>query len=47
MQKLSKECKTLKQAERYQNQLYTKYDYVKLIQWPRFGEKGNYIWEVK
>lgn len=44
---LSKECKTLKAAERYQNQLYNKYNYVRLIQSPRFKEAGNYIWEVK
>lgn len=45
--KLSKECKTLRAAERYQNRLYEKYDIVKLIQWPRFGESGNYIWHVE
>jgi hypothetical protein len=45
--KLSKECQTIKSANRYQNKLYAHYDYVRLIQAPRFTEAGNYIWEVK
>lgn len=45
--KLSKECKTLKAAERYQNSLYERFDYVRLIQSPRFTEDGNYIWDCR
>lgn len=44
---LSKVCKTLKAAERYQDKLDAQYDFVRLIQSPRFTEAGNYIWEVR
>lgn len=37
---------TLKEAERYQDRLYSQYDSVKLVQFPRFGEEGAYSWEV-
>lgn len=45
--KLSKICKTIKAAERYQNLLYGKYDKVVLVQSPRFTEDGNYIWDCQ
>ena len=45
--KLSKECKSLKAAERYQNSLYNRFWYVQLIQAPRFTEAGNYIWDCR
>jgi len=43
---IRKEYKTLKQAERYQNMLYNKWDSVKLVSSPRFEEEGIYVWEV-
>lgn len=47
MSKITKQYKTLKQAERYQNRLYGKYNHVRLVQWPSFTEAGTYTWEVK
>jgi hypothetical protein len=47
MKTISKQCKTLKQAERYQNRLYEKYQRVRLVKFPWFTEKGSYVWEVK
>lgn len=38
-----KRCKTLKEAENFQNSLYNEYDHVKLVGWPRFSENGLYI----
>ncbi len=43
---ITKDCKTLRQAERYQNLLYNKYNSVRLIHSPRFTEAGIYRWEV-
>lgn len=37
---------TLKRAEQYQNRLYKKYNYVRLIHSPIFDEAGNYTWVV-
>lgn len=42
----SKYCKTLKQAERHQNSLYSKYPYVNLITFPTMSDEGLYIWEI-
>jgi hypothetical protein len=39
--------KTLKEAEAYQMELYSKFDNVKLLHAPRFSEDGKYVWEVK
>jgi len=47
MKTIAKTYSTLRQAERFQNKLYDKYDYVRLIRSPMFGEEGNYVWEVK
>jgi hypothetical protein len=47
MKTITKNCKTLKQAEQHQNRLYNKYDYVRLVRSPRFSEDGIYAWEVK
>jgi hypothetical protein len=44
---ITKQFKTLKQAEQEQNRLYDKYDYVRLIRSPLFEEEGTYVWEVK
>jgi hypothetical protein len=44
---ITKTYKTLKQAERYQNSLYNKYDHVRLIRSPMFSEEGVYAWEVR
>lgn len=46
MQTISKRCKTIKQAEKYQNELYKKYPYVRLITSPLWSEEGLYIWEI-
>lgn len=37
----------LRQAEKYQERLYDKYDHVRLIRCPLSDEDGLYIWEVK
>lgn len=41
---ISKKYNTLKQAENYQNRLYTKYNRVELISYPMFCEYGVYTW---
>lgn len=38
---------TIKQAESYLMKLYNKYNSVKLVGFPIFGEVGNYSFEVK
>lgn len=47
MKAIAKKFKTLKQAERFQNKLYDKYEQVKLVAWPGFQEEGWYTWNVK
>jgi hypothetical protein len=47
MKIIQKRFDTLAKAENYQNRLYDRYSYVRLIRWPMFGEAGNYAWEVK
>lgn len=44
--RIVKTYKTLKQAERYQNRLYSKYSTVRLVAFPTFSEEGRYVWEV-
>lgn len=46
MQTISKRFKTIKQAEKYQNSLYSKFPYVQLITFPVWSEEGLYIWEI-
>jgi hypothetical protein len=46
METISKQFKTLKQAEKYQNSLYNKYPYVQLVSYPIFSEEGEYTWEI-
>ena len=43
---IRKFCKTLDQAERYQDKLYDQYPVVQLISSPLFEESGYYIWKV-
>jgi len=43
---ITKRFKTIKQAEKYQNSLYNKFPYVRLISYPIFLEEGLYIWDV-
>lgn len=43
---ISKQFKTLKQAEAYQNRLYSRYNSVQLVRWPVFSEEGIYTWKV-
>ena len=47
MRRIIKHCKPIAAAEKIQEKLYSKYDYVKLIEFPRFEDFGIYIWEVK
>lgn len=47
MKTISKVCRTLKQAERYQNRLYNQYESVRLVSAPRFSQGGVYVWEVQ
>lgn len=47
MKHISKTFTTMKQAEHYQNRLYNRFDTVRLIKSPMFGESGLYVWEVK
>ena len=44
---ITKEFKTLKAAERFTIFLYSKYETVKLIQFPVTNENGTYVWYVK
>lgn len=46
METITKYFKTIKQAERYQNSLYGKLNYVVLVSFPLWGEEGQYTWEV-
>ena len=46
MHEVIKYLKSLKQAERFQNSLYNKYPYVRLVTSPIFTEDGLYIWNV-
>ena len=42
-------CKTFNttsKAEQFQNKLYSQFDGVKLIRFPRFAQAGIYVWEV-
>ncbi len=45
--KKQKYFSNIKAAERFQSRLYDQYNYVRLIDFPLFGEAGVYIWEVK
>ena len=47
MKRITKRYETMKQAERYQNRLYGKFGYVRLVRSPLSGESGDYVWEVK
>lgn len=47
MKTISKTFKTSKEAVSYQNRLYNKYDYVRLVKSPVFQEYGIYTWAVK
>lgn len=47
MKTITKNFTTLKQAERFQNGLYEKYNSVQLVSFPRFEEAGTYVWHVK
>ena len=42
-----KEYKTMKAAERYLNTLYSKYNYARLVDFPKHSESGIYVFEVK
>ncbi len=38
--------KTMKQAERYRNKLYSAFNHVQLIEFPIFSEEGWYVFEI-
>ncbi len=46
MKTVTKTLKTLRQAEKQQDKLYGKYEYVRLVKSPRFQESGVYAWQV-
>lgn len=46
MKTIKKAFKTMKQAERYQQALYNKYNKVELVSFPLYWESGFYIWQV-
>jgi hypothetical protein len=46
MTTISKYFKSIKQAEKYQNSLYNKFPYVRLVTSPIWSEEGKYIWEI-
>ena len=46
MHTIERRFKTLKQAEKFQNSLYNKFPYVRLIYWPLFSEEGSYTWQI-
>lgn len=46
MRQIKKHFDTSRQAEKYLQNLYGMYDYVKLVSWP-YQEKGMYTFEVQ
>ena len=47
MKRIVKRLATLKQAENFREKLYDEYDHVCLVNFPRFYESGDYVFEVK
>lgn len=47
MKIITKNFKTLRRAAQYQERLYEKYNFVRLVTFPRFNESGAYTWEVQ
>ncbi len=43
---IAKQCATLRQAEKFRDQLYAKWERVELVRAPIFGEQGPYVFEV-
>lgn len=46
MYTIVKHFETIKQAEKYQNSLYNKFNSVRLFSFPSNSESGLYTWEV-
>lgn len=46
MKTITKYFASIKAASTYQNRLYNKYNYVRLVGFPQFSNNGNYTWEV-
>ena len=46
MELITKYFKSIKQAEKYQNSLYSKFPYVRLFSSPMWSEDGQYTWEI-
>lgn len=47
MKTIAKHFDSIDDAEKFQNELYDHYDYVKLVRFPLFSKDGTYTWEVK
>ena len=47
MKTIAKHFQTIRQAERYQDRLYNRFDVVRLVRFPLFDEAGSYVWEVQ
>jgi hypothetical protein len=47
MIEISKTFKTIKQAEKFQNSLYNRFNYVALTSSPIWSEEGVYTWDVQ
>lgn len=47
MKTITKQFETIKQAEKFLNRLYNKFNSVSLIKFPINSEKGIYIYQVK
>ena len=46
MKTIKKKYKSLKSAESYHTRLQNRHHYAKLVRTPRYGEVGEYVWEV-
>lgn len=47
MKQIKRYFDSIKQAERFLNKLYDKYNFVQLVSFPMYGENGTYIFSVK
>ena len=47
MKRIEKYFNSMKQAEKFLNKLYDKYDFVQLVSFPMFSEMGTYVFSVK
>lgn len=47
MKTIVKHFDSIEAVEKFQDELYELYDYVRLVYSPLFSEDGTYTWEVK